>query len=128
MAFIGPFDYAAFGGFAQGGGGGGSFAAFAQNDGRSNADELDGRFTCDRKGQAIDGEGAYDRPAVEHHVSIDECRRLASKGRGEGQWSFIGFFGCGTCGPFAQGNGRLAFRIRTCTAIRGGAFRSFFRG
>ena len=112
MAFIGFFGF-------------GSFAASAQNDGRSNADELDGGFACDCKGQAVDGEGADDRLAIEGDVGIDERNRLVSKGRSEGQWSFIGFFGCGTCGPFAQGGGRLAFRISVCTAIRGGTFRSF---
>ena len=40
LVWVGPFGY----------------AAFAQNDRRVDADELDGRFACDRVGQAIDGE------------------------------------------------------------------------
>ncbi len=67
MAFIGPFDYAAFGGSAHG-------------DRGVDADELDGRFACDRKGQAIDGEGADDRFAIEGDVGVDERGGLASKG------------------------------------------------
>ncbi len=46
VAFVGPFDFAAFGGFAQGDGVGQARRytfdiTSAQNDGRSNADELD---------------------------------------------------------------------------------------
>ena len=115
VAFIGPFGFAAFGGSAQ-------------DDGGIDADELDGRFPCDRVGQAVDGEGAYDRFAIEGDIGVDERGGLARKGRGEGTWLRARPFGFGTFGPFAQGCGRLAFRISACTAIRSGAFRSFFRG
>ena len=37
-------------------------------------------FACDRKGQAIDGEGADDRFAIEGDVGVDERGGLASKG------------------------------------------------
>ena len=47
---------------------------------RRDADELDSRFPCDREGQAVDGEGAYDRFSIEDDVGVDERGGLASKG------------------------------------------------
>lgn len=47
---------------------------------RRDADELDSRFPCDREGQAIDRERAYDRIATEGDIGVDERGGLASKG------------------------------------------------
>ncbi len=95
MVFIGPFDFAAFGGSAQ-------------DDGGINADELDGGFPCDRVGQAVDGERAYDRFSIEGNVGVDEGSRLAQKGRGQGAWLRARPFGFAAFGPFAQGDGRAS--------------------
>ena len=90
MAFIGPFGFAAFGGSAQ-------------DDGGIDADELDGGFPCDRVGQAVDGERAYDRLGAEGNVGVDEGSRLAQKGRGQGAWLRARPFG-----GSAQGDGRAS--------------------
>ena len=69
------------------------------------------------------------RPSTvtEGDVSVDERGRLAREGRGQGLWFLTGPFGFAAFGGSAQGDRRLAFRIRTCTAIRNGTSRSFCR-
>ena len=84
-------------------------------------------FIRDSEGEPIDGEGAHNRFAVEGDVGVDERSRLAREGRGQGLRFLTGPFGFAAFGGSAQGDRRLAFRIRTCTVIRNGAFRSFFR-
>ena len=93
VAFIGFFDS-------------GSFAAFAQNDGRNNADELDSRFIDDRVCEAVDREGADDRFAIEGNVGVDEVGGGADQPRCQSQWSFTGPFGFAAFGSSAQGDGR----------------------
>ena len=93
VAFIGPFGFAALGGSAQ-------------DDGGIDADELDSGFPCDREGQAVDGERAYDRLGAEGNVGVDEGSRLAQKGRGQGAWLRARPFGFADFGGSAQGDGR----------------------
>ncbi len=70
VAFIGFFDS-------------GSFAAFAQNDGRSDANELDVRAVEDSEGEAVDGERADDRLAIEGYIRVDEVRGRSNKTRSQ---------------------------------------------
>ena len=93
VIFIGFFDSA-------------SFAAFAQNDGRRNADELDVGAVDDGEGEAIDGKGANDGLAIEDHIGVDEVGRLANHSRCQSQWFCIGPFDFPASGGSAQGDGR----------------------